>query len=204
MCLIISGVISFFSSSNKPTTSFNASCIPFTKSTSSDPFWTSSFVKTTEVVVPSPATLTVDAAACATNLAPRFSSESLSSKLRATVTPSFVRYGCPGWSSIRTGRPFGPRVDPTASASFSTPLNNPSLLNFASLFIIYIKPKIDRRISPPIMYKPIFAVLFVLMNSIKSLNCFFILIDLVLCAFYPPVLLGLSQRKHSTVCNILL
>src|SRR5207249_4347426 len=53
--------------------------------------------------------------------APRFSSGSVSSTSRATVTPSFVIVGAPHFLSITTLRPLGPSVTRTALASRSTP-----------------------------------------------------------------------------------
>ena len=77
---------------------------------------------TTEVVVPSPASLAVFCEACFKILQPKFSIGSVSIILLATVTPSFVICGFPYSSSIITVLPEAPRVEDTASAKMSIPL----------------------------------------------------------------------------------
>ena len=77
---------------------------------------------TVEVVVPSPASEFVFAAACLMIWAPTFSNGSSSSMNFATVTPSFVMIGLPFslWCNI-TFRPRGPNVEATLSANILTP-----------------------------------------------------------------------------------
>src|SRR6266508_2665211 len=85
------------------------------------PSWTIAWARTTEVVVPSPATSLVLLAASLSSWAPMFSNGSLSSTSLATVTPSWVTLGAPYFLSSATLRPLGPSVVLTASASWSTP-----------------------------------------------------------------------------------
>ena len=73
------------------------------------------------VVVPSPATSLVFWATALTSLAPMFSNGSGRSISLLTVTPSLVTVGPPNDLSMMTLRPVGPRVLPTALASFSAP-----------------------------------------------------------------------------------
>src|SRR5690349_2393473 len=73
------------------------------------------------VVVPSPATSLVFWATALTSLAPMFSKGSGRSISLLTVTPSLVTVGPPKLLSRMTFRPVGPRVMPTAWASFSAP-----------------------------------------------------------------------------------
>ena len=73
------------------------------------------------VVVPSPATSLVFWATALTSLAPMFSNGSGRSISLLTVTPSLVTVGPPKLLSMMTLRPVGPRVMPTAWASFSAP-----------------------------------------------------------------------------------
>ena len=76
---------------------------------------------TVAVVVPSPTVSLVLTAASLTSCAPMFSNGSRRWISRAMVTPSLVTSGEPVIFSRMTLRPFGPRVDLTASASWSTP-----------------------------------------------------------------------------------
>ena len=76
---------------------------------------------TVAVVVPSPTMSLVLMAASLTSCAPMFSNWSGRWISRAIVTPSFVTTGEPVIFSMMTLRPFGPSVDRTASASWSTP-----------------------------------------------------------------------------------
>jgi hypothetical protein len=85
------------------------------------PSRTIAWASTVAVVVPSPATSSVDVAASRTSCAPWFSKTSSSSISRAMVTPSFVIVGAPNFLSSTTYRPFGPRVTLTASARTFTP-----------------------------------------------------------------------------------
>src|SRR3989442_719958 len=85
------------------------------------PSVTIAWARTTEVVVPSPATSLVLLAASLSSCAPMFSNGSLSSTSLATVTPSWVTLGAPYFLSSATLRPLGPSVVLTASASWSTP-----------------------------------------------------------------------------------
>jgi len=79
------------------------------------------WARTVAVVVPSPATSLVFIETLLINCAPIFSNASLNSISFATVTPSLVTRGPPNFLSIKTFRPFGPKVTFTASDSFSTP-----------------------------------------------------------------------------------
>ncbi|KAH3687420.1 hypothetical protein WICPIJ_001597 [Wickerhamomyces pijperi] len=92
--------------------------------------------KTVAEVVPSPAlSLVLEATSC-NNLAPMFSNLSFKVIDLATVTPSLVIFGEPKSCSIKTLRPFGPKVTETASAKVSTPFKRaarPSTPNFNSL-----------------------------------------------------------------------
>src|SRR5215469_7924198 len=79
---------------------------------------------TVAVVVPSPTMSLVLIAASLTSWAPMFSNWSLRWISRAIVTPSLVTTGDPVIFSRMTLRPLGPRVDFTASASWSTPASS--------------------------------------------------------------------------------
>src|SRR3984957_17363221 len=85
------------------------------------PSRTIAWASTVAVVVPSPTTSLVLIAASLTSWAPMFSNWFLRWISRAIVTPSLVTTGDPVIFSRMTLRPFGPRVDFTASASWSTP-----------------------------------------------------------------------------------
>src|ERR1700722_6286831 len=85
------------------------------------PSRTIAWASTVAVVVPSPTTSLVLIAASLTSWAPMFSNWFLRWISRAIVTPSLVTTGDPVIFSRMTLRPFGPRVDLTASASWSTP-----------------------------------------------------------------------------------
>jgi hypothetical protein len=76
---------------------------------------------TVAVVVPSPTMSLVLMAASLTSCAPMFSNWFFRWISRAMVTPSLVTTGEPVIFSRMTLRPLGPRVDFTASASWSTP-----------------------------------------------------------------------------------
>ena len=76
---------------------------------------------TVAVVVPSPTMSLVLIAASLTSWAPMFSNWFFRWISRAMVTPSLVTTGEPVIFSRITLRPFGPSVDFTASASWSTP-----------------------------------------------------------------------------------
>src|SRR5436305_4549784 len=67
-----------------------------------------------------------------TSLAPMFSNGSASSISLLTVTPSLVTVGPPKLLSMMTFRPVGPRVLPTALASFSAPSS--SFLRASSVY----------------------------------------------------------------------
>src|ERR1022692_4552861 len=79
---------------------------------------------TVAVVVPSPTMSLVLIAASLTSWAPMFSNWSFRWISRAIVTPSLVTTGDPVIFSRMTLRPFGPSVDLTASASWSTPASS--------------------------------------------------------------------------------
>src|ERR1051326_8723842 len=85
---------------------------------------------TVAVVVPSPATSEVLDATSFTICAPMFSNLSSSWISLATVTPSLVTIGAPQDFSIKTLRPFGPRVTVTESARIFTP---PRIFSRASI-----------------------------------------------------------------------
>src|ERR1700747_2184516 len=76
------------------------------------------------VVVPSPTMSLVLMAASLTSCAPMFSNWFFRWISRAIVTPSLVTTGVPVIFSRMTLRPLGPRVDLTASASWSTPASS--------------------------------------------------------------------------------
>src|SRR6478736_5937244 len=84
------------------------------------------------VVVPSPAMSDVFWATALTSLAPMFSNGSARSISLETVTPSLVTVGPPNDLSMMTFRPVGPRVMPTARASFSAPCR--SFLRASSVY----------------------------------------------------------------------
>src|SRR5262245_21738810 len=84
------------------------------------------------VVVPSPATSLVFWATALTSLAPMFSNGSGRSISLETITPSLVTLGPPNDLSMMTLRPVGPRVTPTALASFSAPAK--SFLRASSVY----------------------------------------------------------------------
>ena len=88
------------------------------------PSRTTAWASTVAVVVPSPTTSLVLIAASLTSCAPMFSNWSRRWISRAIVTPSLVTTGDPVIFSRITLRPFGPSVDFTASASWSTPASN--------------------------------------------------------------------------------
>src|SRR5919204_347646 len=99
--------------------------------------------RTVAVVVPSPATSSVDVATSRTSCAPWFSKTSSTSISRAIVTPSLVMVGAPNFLSSTTYRPFGPSVTLTASARMFTPRSSErraSSLNFSSLCAIQLPP----------------------------------------------------------------
>ncbi len=81
------------------------------------PDLTIAWAMTVAVVVPSPTMSLVLIAASLTSCAPMFSNWSFRWISRAIVTPSLVTTGDPVIFSRMTLRPFGPRVDFTASAS---------------------------------------------------------------------------------------
>src|SRR5690606_36038441 len=85
------------------------------------PSVTMAWARTVAVVVPSPASSLAREATSLTSCAPMFSKRSFSSISLATETPSLVISGAPKLRSIRTLRPFGPRVDLTALARTLTP-----------------------------------------------------------------------------------
>ena len=85
------------------------------------PSRTMAWAITVAVVVPSPTMSFVLMAASLTSWAPMFSNWSPRWISRAMVTPSLVTTGEPVIFSRITLRPFGPSVDFTASASWSTP-----------------------------------------------------------------------------------
>src|ERR1700733_11900505 len=88
------------------------------------PSWTIAWAITVAVVVPSPTTSLVLMAASLTSCAPMFSNWFFRWISRAIVTPSLVTTGEPVIFSRMTLRPFGPSVDLTASASWSTPASS--------------------------------------------------------------------------------
>src|ERR1700753_3025253 len=88
------------------------------------PSWTIAWASTVAVVVPSPTTSLVLIAASLTSCAPMFSNWFFRWISRAMVTPSLVITGEPVIFSRMTFRPLGPRVDFTASASWSTPASS--------------------------------------------------------------------------------
>lgn len=79
------------------------------------------WVRTVEVLVPSPTISPAFSAACRSMRAPRFSSGSLSSTSLAIVTPSLQTIGAPHFLSISTDLERGPSVTRTASASWVAP-----------------------------------------------------------------------------------
>src|SRR5690554_7564313 len=119
------GLARFFSSA---TTAAVALSIPRFRSigfmpaaTAFRPSVTMAWARTVAVVVPSPASSLAREATSLTSCAPMFSKRSFSSISLATDTPSLVISGAPKLRSISTLRPFGPRVDLTASARVLTP-----------------------------------------------------------------------------------
>src|SRR3989440_10507675 len=112
------------------------------------PSRTIAWASTVAVVVPSPATSSVDVATSRTSCAPWFSKASSTSISRAIVTPSFVIVGAPNFLSNTTYRPFGPSVTLTASARMLTPRSSErraSSLNFSSLCAIQFPPWLGGR-----------------------------------------------------------
>jgi len=92
--------------------------------------------RTTDVVVPSPATSFVFEAASLTICAPIFSNLSSSSISLATVTPSCTTWGVPQLFSNPTFPPLGPKVVDTARTNASTPDFNFDLAS--SPYIIFL------------------------------------------------------------------
>src|SRR6266516_122995 len=88
------------------------------------PDLTTAWAITVAVVVPSPTMSLVLIAASLTSWAPMFSNWFFRWISRAIVTPSLVTTGEPVIFSRMTLRPFGPSVDFTASASWSTPASS--------------------------------------------------------------------------------
>src|SRR4051794_37752532 len=108
--------------------------------------------RTVAVVVPSPTTSLVLIAASFTSCAPMFSNWFLRWISRAIVTPSLVTTGEPVILSMITFRPFGPRVDLTASASLSTPASRRSRASGpkrSSLAIVLSLRREDRAATDP-------------------------------------------------------
>ena len=111
-------------------TAFTALSIPLLSSTGGTPevmyfcaLFNIALAKTVEVVVPSPASKLVFAAACFIICAPTFSKGSSSSINLATVTPSFVITGLlPALAKI-TFLPLGPYDDASLSANVLAPFN---------------------------------------------------------------------------------
>ena len=91
------------------------------------PCLTIEYAKTVAVVVPSPATSFVFAAAWRINNTPVFSMLSTNSICFAILTPSFIISGDPNLFSITTFRPFGPNVTATASVNIPIPFSNARL-----------------------------------------------------------------------------
>ena len=85
------------------------------------PSWTITWARMVAVVVPSPATSLVLAAASLIICAPIFSKDSGNEISLAMVTPSLVITGAPHFFSRITLRPAGPRVNLTALATVSIP-----------------------------------------------------------------------------------
>ena len=75
------------------------SSLTFSSSKFSFAIFNKECAKTVDVVVPSPASLTVFLAACFISVAPMFSTGCNKTTLSATVTPSFVITGLPSASS---------------------------------------------------------------------------------------------------------
>ena len=103
------------------------------------PDLTTAWAMTVAVVVPSPTMSLVLIAASLTSWAPMFSNWFFRWISRAIVTPSLVTTGDPVIFSRMTLRPFGPSVDFTASASWSTPASSrerASSLKRSSLAIV--------------------------------------------------------------------
>ena len=102
------------------------------------PSRTSAWARTTEVVVPSPATSSVFFATSLTSSAPIFSYGSSSSISLAIETPSFVIVGAPHFFSSTTLRPRGPRVTLTASARMFRPRSRPRRASSSKAMIFAI------------------------------------------------------------------
>ena len=107
------------------------------------PSRTMACARTTDVVVPSPATSSVFLATSLTSSAPIFSNGSSSSISFAIETPSFVMVGAPHFFSNTTLRPRGPSVTLTASAKMLRPRSRPrraSSLNAINLAMMCVCP----------------------------------------------------------------